>query len=65
MVSIIKYITNYSPSTYCYNQIKKNPDKETTIELMSSILNYGAAAQKYFGYRTDDLMNSELPEDLK
>ena len=60
-----RYITNYSPKTYCYNQIKNNADNEITVELMTSILNYGAAAQKYFGYRTDDLMNKDLPEELQ
>lgn len=63
--SYSKYITNYSPKTYCYNQITKNADDEVAVELMASILNYGAAAQKYFGYRTDDLMNADLPEELK
>ena len=60
-----RYITNYSPKTYCYNQIRNNSDDEATVELMASILNYGAAAQKYFDYRTDDLMNADLPEELK
>lgn len=63
--SYSKYVTNFSPKTYCYGQIKNNPDNQTIIELMASILNYGAAAQKYFGYRTDDLMNSDLPDELK
>ena len=63
--SYSKYVTNFSPKTYCYGQIKNNPDNQTIIELMASILNYGAAAQKYFKYRTDDLMNADLPEELK
>ena len=60
-----RIIKNYSPKTYCYKQIEKNPDNETTINLMASILNYGAAAQTYFGYKTDNLMNSDLPDELK
>lgn len=60
-----RIIKNYSPKTYCYKQIEKNPDNEVTINLMASILNYGAAAQTYFGYKTDNLMNSDLPDELK
>lgn len=60
-----RYIESYSPKTYCYNQINQKPDDEKTIGLMASILNYGAAAQIYFDYKTDDLMNSDLPEELK
>ena len=63
--SYSKYVKNYSPKTYCYNRIEKNPDNEATVELMASILNYGAAAQKYFGYKTEDLMNKDLPEELQ
>ena len=33
------------------------------IELVKAMLNYGAAAQKYFGYNTGDLANSILPAD--
>jgi hypothetical protein len=29
------------------------------------MLNYGAAAQNYFGYRTDDLMNADLTQAQK
>lgn len=57
-----RLIEDYSPKTYCYNQIEKNPDDEKTINLMKSILNYGAAAQEYFDYKTDDLMNKDLEE---
>jgi hypothetical protein len=33
--------------------------------LMIAMLNYGAAAQKYFEYRLDDLVNSQLSEEQK
>ena len=32
------------------------------VELVKAMLNYGAAAQTYFGYHTSDLANSILPE---
>jgi hypothetical protein len=31
--------------------------------LCVAMLNYGAAAQEYFGYRTDDLMNKDLTDE--
>ena len=43
----------YSPKTWCEN--KKNDPAEKNIA--AALMNYGAAAQIYFGYKTDDLMN--------
>lgn len=63
--SYSRLISNYSPKKYCYNQIRDNADNEKTVSLMAAILNYGAAAQTYFEYNTDNLMNSELSEELK
>jgi len=56
-----RIISNYSPKTYCYGELKK--DDEKLQNLMISILNYGASAQKYFNYRTSDLMNANLTEE--
>ena len=58
-----RIITNYSPRRYCYNMLKDSNLSDDA--LMVAILNYGAAAQKYFNYRLDDLMNSDLPEEQK
>ncbi len=33
--------------------------------LMAAVLNYGAAAQKYFGYNVDDLANKNLPAEAQ
>ena len=58
-----RYITSYSPKTYCYNKLK---DTDTSDDaLMVAILNYGAAAQNALDYRTNDLMNSNLTEAQK
>lgn len=57
-----RLIENYSPKTYCYRLIEKNPDDEKKVKLAKSILNYGAAAQEYFDYKTDDLINKDLTE---
>lgn len=35
------------------------------IDLVTAMLNYGAYSQTYFGYNTDNLANSDLPEDQK
>lgn len=63
--SYSRLITDYCPKTYCYNQINKYTDDEEYTALMASILNYGAAAQQYFDYNTENLMNSDLPDELK
>ena len=46
-------VETYSPKTWCEN--KKTDAKEKDIA--AALMNYGAAAQIYFGYKTDDLMN--------
>ena len=49
----------YSPKDYAMSRLEKsNNDKMKA--LCVALLNYGAAAQIFFGYRTDDLMNSQL-----
>ena len=58
-----RVIINYSPKTYCYNMI--NNDDTRDDALMVAILNYGASAQKYFKYDTDNLMNAKLSEEQK
>ncbi|MBQ8311037.1 MAG: hypothetical protein IJX80_08505 [Clostridia bacterium] len=63
--SYSRLISGYSPKTYCYNQIKNNPTDTELVDLMASILNYGAAAQTLFDYKTDDLMNADLTDAQK
>ncbi|MBR4959477.1 MAG: hypothetical protein IKY52_01115, partial [Clostridia bacterium] len=46
-------IETYSPLTWCVN--KKNDAKEKNIA--AALMNYGAAAQVRFNYKTDTLMN--------
>lgn len=54
-------LLHYCPTTYAYNQL----ENETMRTLVVAMLNYGAAAQTYFGTNTDNLMNSSLtPEQL-
>jgi hypothetical protein len=49
----------YSPQKYALSRIA-NSSNDKLKALCVSMLNYGAAAQNFFGYRTDDLMNASL-----
>ena len=49
---------SYSPKAYAYSMLTKGT--EATKKLCVSLLNYGAAAQSYFSYNTDTLMNANL-----
>lgn len=55
---------SYSVATYCYNRLAKSNDakfKRVCVDL----LNYGAAAQTYFAYNTENLANAALTEEQK
>ena len=54
---------SYSLRQYAENQIRKATVAEEFKTMMVDFLNYGAAAQTYFGYNTSDLANSGLTED--
>ena len=55
--------TEYSAAEYCYSMLKKTDDAELRT-LLVNLLDYGAAAQHYTGYKTGDLANKgyELTE---
>jgi hypothetical protein len=50
----------YSPKKYAMNMLGKDSTSDAQKALCVAMLNYGAAAQSYFGYNTDSLMNAEL-----
>ena len=52
-------VITYSPKTYAMNRLEKSADEKLKA-LCVAMLNYGAAAQNYFGYKTDALMNADL-----
>ena len=56
-------LVSYSPRTYAYNQLK-NGSMEMKA-LVVAMLNYGAAAQNYFQYRTDSLVNADLTQEQR
>ena len=53
----------YSPKKYATNMLSKASTSAEQKALCVAMLNYGAAAQNYFGYNTDDLMNASLTAD--
>ena len=56
-------LVSYSPKTYAYNQLKSGtPEMKALVVAM---LNYGAKAQTYFGYKTNALVNADLTAEQK
>ncbi len=60
---------DYSVATYAYNQLNSkaidgySEEKDAALRtLLVDMLNYGAAAQKYTGYKTEALVNAGLAE---
>lgn len=53
-------VHDYSPRKYAINMLGKTTTSEKQKDLCVAMLNYGAAAQSYFGYRVNDLMNAGL-----
>jgi len=51
-------LNQYSVATYANNQFRKTNTK--LKNLLAAMLNYGAAAQVQFGYKTNDLVNASL-----
>ncbi len=49
------YSRDYSVKTYCENQIRNSTDQKL-IDLCKSTLEYGEYAQRYFNYKTGDLV---------
>ena len=54
----------YSPKQYALSRLEKS-ENEAMKALSVALLNYGTAAQLYFNYRTDDLMNASLTDAQK
>jgi hypothetical protein len=56
---------DYSPKKYSMNMLGKASTSDKQKALCVAMLNYGAAAQSYFGYNTSALMNAELTAEQK
>jgi hypothetical protein len=55
-------VISYSPKQYAMSRLE-NSDNENLKALCVAMLNYGAAAQKFFGYKTETLMNADLTDE--
>ena len=53
-------VDTYSVKTYAMNQLAKSSSAAKLKTLMVDLLNYGAAAQTYFTYRTNSMANADL-----
>lgn len=59
---IYSRMSGYSGKIYAENRLQ-NSTSTYTRALCVALLNYGAAAQEYFGYKSYNLMNSGLTEE--
>ena len=63
-----KYYSNtdvYSVATYAYSQLSKSNAKATLKTLCANLLRYGACAQTYKNYRTDNMADSKMTDAQK
>ena len=59
---IYSKMVSYSALDYAKNVLAKSNDVKLK-QLVVAMLNYGAEAQKFFGYNTENLMNMDLTAD--
>ena len=55
----------YTVKNYADTLLNSEEYDDETKKLVISMLNYGAASQKYFGYNTENLANSSLTDEQK
>ena len=58
-------VTEFSPVMYSQLVLESETTTATMKELVVALMNYGAAAQTYFNYKTDTLMNAWMPTELQ
>lgn len=56
---VVSAPTEYSVASYCYSMLEKTDDAKLRT-LLVDLLDYGAAAQAYTGYKTGELANANL-----
>jgi hypothetical protein len=62
---VFSKVYDYSPRKYAMNMLGRASTSDKQKALCVAMLNYGAAAQNFFDYRTDDLMNAGLTAEQK
>jgi hypothetical protein len=58
-------VTQYSPVTYAQRILSRETSSQPMKELVVAMMNYGAAAQVFFNYKTDTLMNDWLTDEQR
>ena len=58
-------LVSYSAELYAQTLLERDTTSDSMKDLCVALMNYGAAAQLYFGYKTDDLMNANLSAEQK
>ena len=61
---VYSQLVSYSAATYAYNQLENSDDVQLK-QLVVSMLNYGAQAQRYFSHNMDNLANAGLTEEQR
>ncbi len=57
-------VDTYSLKAYAMERLENSTNSEFK-KLLVDLLNYGAAAQTYFGYKTDALVNADLTDEQR
>lgn len=55
----------YSPKIYAENKLAEEGEFGSAKDLALTLLDYGAAAQAYFGYNEESLANAEVGEEVR
>lgn len=63
--TVYSKLYEYSPKKYATNMLGKDTTSAKQKALCVALLNYGAAAQSYFGYNTGSMMNAQLTDAQK
>ena len=58
-------LLHYSAKTYAANKLKDEKASDSLKALCVALMNYGAAAQEFFSYKTEELMNANLTDAQK
>ena len=56
-VAVYAPVNAYSPKAWCVSTMADTKASVNDKKIATALMNYGAAAQTYFDYKTDDLMN--------
>ena len=62
---VYSQLINYSAKTYAMNKINDPASDAGLKALCVALMNYGASAQQYFGYKADELMNADISEEAQ